>query len=215
MIEIRGHQDRDRPAPRRRSDGQRSRDAILHEAAQLATIEGISGLSISRLAEAVGMSKSGLFAHFGSKEELQLATIDTAHALFHEHVIDPAQLAPTGIERLRSLLENYLVHIEQRVFPGGCFWASVVAELDMRPGPVRDGALEVVVEWLGEIERAVRDAQTEGAIDLSEDPEQLTFELESYVLCANTYFVIQQERTPMDRARRAIAARLVAAAPTA
>ncbi len=215
MIEIHHHHDRDRPAPRRRSDGQRSRDAILHEAAQLATIEGISGLSISRLADAVGMSKSGLFAHFGSKEELQLATIDTAHVLFHEHVLDPAQLAATGIERLRSLLENYLSHIERRVFRGGCFWASVVAELDMHPGPVCDGALRVVGEWLGEIERAVRDAQAEGAIGLSEDPEQLTFELESYVLCANTYFVIAQERTPIDRARRAIDRRLAMAAPGA
>jgi AcrR family transcriptional regulator len=202
-----------RPAPRRRSDGQRSRDAILHEAARLATTEGISGLSIARLADAVGMSKSGLFAHFGSKEELQLATIDTAHALFHEHVIDPAQLAPNGIERLRSLLENYLSHIEHHIFPGGCFWASVVAEVDMHPGPVRDGAIQVVSEWLGQIESAIRDAQAEGAIDPSEDHEQLTYELESFVLCANTYFVIMQERTPLDRARRAIDRRLALRLP--
>jgi AcrR family transcriptional regulator len=204
-----------RATPRRRSDGERSRNAILREAAQLATIEGISGLSISRLADAVGMSKSGLFAHFGSKEELQLATIETAHALFHEHVLDPAQLAPTGIERLRSLLENYLSHIEHHVFAGGCFWASVVAEMDMHPGPVRDSAMAVVSEWLGQLESAVRDAQAEGAIDASEDPEQLTYEVESFVLCANTYFVIMQEPTPLDRARRAIDRRLALAAPAA
>src|SRR6195256_2569976 len=89
----------DRPARRRRSDGERSRNAILREAAQLATVEGISGLSIARLADAVGMSKSGLFAHFGSKEELQLATIETASALFSELVIEPASAAPTGLER--------------------------------------------------------------------------------------------------------------------
>src|SRR3954465_7565834 len=91
----------DRPARKRRSDGERSRGAILEQAAQLATVEGIRGLSISRLADAVGMSKSGLFAHFGSKEELQLATIDTATAVFDAHVTDPAADAPTGLERLR------------------------------------------------------------------------------------------------------------------
>src|SRR5438105_13204484 len=91
----------DSPARRRRSDGERSRNAILREAAQLATVEGIDGLSISRLAQAVGMSKSGLFAHFGSKEELQLATIQTAGALFAEQVIEPAAAAPTALDRLR------------------------------------------------------------------------------------------------------------------
>src|SRR3954469_7388280 len=88
-----------KPVRRRRSDGERSRNAILREAAQLATVEGISGLSIGRLADAVGMSKSGLFAHFGSKEDLQLATIETASALFSELVIDPASSAPTGLGR--------------------------------------------------------------------------------------------------------------------
>src|SRR5436190_14086784 len=97
----------DRRERRRRSDGERSRNAILREAGQLATVEGISGLSISRLAEAVGMSKSGLFAHFGSKEELQLATVDSATALFNELVVAPALSAP-GIERLRQLPENFL-----------------------------------------------------------------------------------------------------------
>src|SRR3954465_14746757 len=120
----------DRPAPRaprrRRSDGERSRTAILHEAARLATVEGLDGLSIGRLADAVGMSKSGLFAHFGSKEELQLATIETAWALFGELVIAPALAAPTGLERLVALTENFLRHVEESVFPGGCFFASVV-----------------------------------------------------------------------------------------
>src|SRR4051812_46389299 len=102
----------DRPARRRRSDGERTRNAILREAAQLATVEGIDGLSISRLAAAVGMSKSGLFAHFGSKEELQLATVETASALFTEQVIAPASAAPTGLERLRQLAENFLRHVE-------------------------------------------------------------------------------------------------------
>src|SRR4051794_5782456 len=154
---------------RRRSDGERSRKAILREAGQLATIEGIGGLSISRLAGAVGMSKSGLFAPFGSKEELQLATIEAADALFNEHVVEPASDAPTGIERLEQLTERFLRHVEDDVFSGGCFFASVAAEMDTRPGLVRDLAVQVVDDWLRRLQTAVRDAQAEGALDSSED----------------------------------------------
>jgi AcrR family transcriptional regulator len=204
---------RERPPRKRRSDGERSRNAILDEAARLATVEGIDGLSISRLADAVGMSKSGLFAHFGSKEELQLATIQTAGALFTEQVIKPASLAPTGLERLRQLAENFLRHVEGNVFPGGCFFASVAAEMDTRPGPVRDSAVELVNEWNGYLESVVREAQAEGAIDSAEDPEQLAFELDAYLLLANAEFVVTRESAPIDRARRALDRRLAAAAP--
>jgi AcrR family transcriptional regulator len=203
-----------RPARKPRSDGERSRQAILREAAQLATVEGIAGLSISRLATAVGMSKSGLFAHFGSKEELQLATIETASAIYEEQVIRPAAGAPTGIERLRRLAEGFLVHVENRVFPGGCFFASVAAELDTHPGPVRDRALQLSEEWVRQLETAIRDAQAEGAIDPAENPEQLAFELDGYLLLANAQFVVTQDSMPIDRARRAVERRLVAAAPT-
>ena len=203
----------DRPARKRRSDGERSRNAILREAAQLATVEGLEGLSIGRLAEAVGMSKSGLFAHFGSKEELQLATIETASAIFIEDVVQPASVADTGIERLRLLTEGFLQHVEGDVFPGGCFFASVAAEMDTHPGPVRDFAVQVMNEWLGLLVTAVRDAQAEGAIDPVEDPEQLAFELEAYLLLANAHFVISRESMAIDRARHALERRLAAAAP--
>src|SRR4051812_24852384 len=149
----------DRRARRRRSDGERSRNAILREAAQLATVEGIEGLSIARLADAVGMSKSGLFAHFGSKEELQLATIQTASAIFSEQVTDRAERADTGLERLRELTESYLRHVQASVFPGGCFFASIVAEMDTHPGPVRDQAIEFMDGWLELIAGYVRQAQ--------------------------------------------------------
>jgi AcrR family transcriptional regulator len=197
---------------KRRSDGERSRNAILREAAQLATVEGIGGLSIGRLADAVGMSKSGLFAHFGSKEELQLATIETASALFTEQVIEPALAAPTGLERLRLLAERFLRHVEDGVYPGGCFFASVAAELDTHPGPVRDLAIGVSGEWIAQLETAVRDAQAEGAIDPAEDPEQLAFEVDAFLLLANAQFVVSQEPTPIDRARRALDRRLMGAA---
>ena len=193
---------------KKRADGERSRNAILREAAQLATVEGLAGLSIGRLAEAVGMSKSGLFAHFGSKEELQLATIDTASAIFKEEVLDPAEAAPTGIERLRVLAERFLGHVEEGVFPGGCFFASVLAEMDTHPGPVRDRALQTVVDWTGRLAQAVKDAQSEGALDPEEDPEQLAFELDAYLLLANAMFVMAQDPGPLDRARHAIDRRL-------
>ena len=204
---------RDRRVRRPRSDGERSRVAILHEAAQLATVEGIAGLSISRLAQAVGMSKSGLIAHFGSKQELQLATIETASAIFTEEVVEPALAGRTGLERLQALAERFLAHVETRVFPGGCFFASVAAEMDTHPGPVRDRAVHLTEEWARHLETAVRDAQDEGAIDAAEDAHELAFELDAYLLLANAQFVISQEPTPIHQARRALQHRVAAAAP--
>lgn len=204
-----------RPARKRRSDGERSRAAILREAARLATVEGIDGLSIGRLAEAVGMSKSGLFAHFGSKEELQLATIETAGEVFAEHVLAPAGDAGTALERLQRLTDGFLRHVEDNVFPGGCFFASVAAEMDTHPGPVRDRAVQVTSDWLAELEQTVREAQAEGAIDPSADAAQLAFELDAFLLLANAQYVIGRETTPFERARRAIELRLAAAAPAA
>jgi AcrR family transcriptional regulator len=197
---------------KRRSDGERSRNAILREAAQLATVEGINGLSISRLADAVGMSKSGLFAHFGSKEELQLATIETARVLFNEIVIEPASTAPTAYERLRQLIENFLRHVEDKIYPGGCFYVSVGVELAAQSGPVRDEAVTLSAEWMQLVVSTIRDAQADGDIDAAEDAEQLAFELTGYLLLGNTQFVATQDSVAIDRARRAIDRRLAEAA---
>ena len=200
-----------RPPRRRRSDGEASRSAILDEAAKLATIEGIGGLSIGRLADAVGMSKSGLFAHFGSKEELQLATVDNATGVFETQVLARAAGAESGLERLRRLVEGYLRYVEVDTFPGGCFFASVLAEVDMQPGPVRDRLVRFLGDWLERLETAVRDAQAEGAIDVSEDPAQIAFELEAALLLANAQFIVARTGEPIERARRAIERRLAAA----
>jgi AcrR family transcriptional regulator len=200
---------------RPRADGERSRHAILDAAARLATVEGLNGLSIGGLADHIGMSKSGLYAHFKSKEELQLATIDTAAALFNAEVVAPAAAAPAGRARLWALSNEFLAHLERGVFPGGCFFASVAAEVDTHPGPVRDFAVQLVTDWVGLLESAIREAQAEGAIDPAEDPGQLAFELDAFLLLANAQFVISRESTPMKRARRAIEQRLTAASPAA
>jgi AcrR family transcriptional regulator len=158
------------------------------------------------------MSKSGLFAHFGSKEELQLATIETASEIFVEHVVEPALGAPTALGRFKALAENFLRHVEDDVFPGGCFFASVAAELDTRPGPVRDLAIAAIVEWTDLLEQSIRDAQTEGAIQPAEDAAQLVFELDAYLLLANAQFVVSREPGVLGRARVAVDRRLAAAA---
>jgi AcrR family transcriptional regulator len=191
-----------------RSDGLRTRQAILDEAARLATVEGLDGLSLSRLAERVGMSKSGLFAHFGSKEELQLATVERATEIFEELVVRPAADAQDGLARLQALLEGFLGHVEVAVFPGGCFFASASAELDTRAGPVRELALGVVDEWAQALARAARDAQEEGLIAPEVDVAQLVFELDAYLMLANAQFVATGSKEPLERARRGIAERL-------
>jgi AcrR family transcriptional regulator len=196
---------------RRRSDGERSHAAILDAAARLATVEGIDGLSLARLADAVGMSKSGLFAHFKSKEELQLATIEQADAVFAAQVTEPASHAPSASQRLRRLVDGYLSYLEVETFPGGCFFASALAEVDMQPGPVRDRLVAFLGDWLAQIEIAVSEAQQEGAIEPDEDAAQLTFEIEAALLLANAQYVVMRTREPIERARRAIYRRLALA----
>jgi AcrR family transcriptional regulator len=198
---------------RRRSDGERSRAAILREAARLATVEGLDGLSLARLADAVGMSKSGLFAHFGSKEELQLATIDAARAIFDELVIEPAAAEPAGVPRLRAYIEHFLEHVEEGVFPGGCFFVSAMGELDARPGPVRDGALAFSQEWLGLLAEQVATAQASGELDSASDPAQIAFELNAYMVLGNMQFVATGDPAALARVREAVDSRLAALAP--
>lgn len=195
-------------APRKpRADGQKSRDAILRTAAGLVTVEGITGLSIGRLADAVGMSKSGLYAHFGSKEELQLATVDTACRIYDDVVVLPALGEATGRARLEALAERFLMHVQESVFPGGCFFASVAAEIDTQPGPVRDSAMAASAQWFAHLASAIQSAQAEGEIDPAEDAVQLAFEVNAYLLMANAQFVAG-DAGALDRARRALKRKL-------
>jgi AcrR family transcriptional regulator len=208
---VSAHSSEGRALRRQRQDGARSRAAILEAAARLATVEGLEGLSIARLAQHVGMSKSGLFAHFGSKEELQLATIQTAAEIYNAEVVAPALGETSGLERLEALCERFLSHVERNVFPGGCFFASATAELDTRPGPVRDRAAAMVRDWMELLTRTVSDAQAEGDIDPAEDPAQLTFELHALLLLGNAQYVISGDHTGVNRARAGVERRLALA----
>src|SRR5262245_28715365 len=149
----------DEPRP---SKGEASRTTILLAAAKLATTRGLDGLSIGDLASEVGMSKSGLYAHFRSKEELELATIETAAAIFESEVLQPAAQAHAGTERLGALADAFLSHVERRVFPGGCFFAVVASELDTRPGPARARAAAVLEPWQSLLRQCLLDAQASG-----------------------------------------------------
>jgi AcrR family transcriptional regulator len=188
--------------------GQQTRAAILDEAARAATRVGLDGLTIGALANALEMSKSGLYAHFGSKQELQLATIESARETFVTEVLQPALRAPRGIQRLLAACETYLSHVERRVFPGGCFFSAAAADVASWPGPVRDAIVRQRGEWLAVLERLVREAQQLGELDRSLDPAQIGFELQALLAAANTTFILSDDAAVFDRARRAIRERL-------
>jgi AcrR family transcriptional regulator len=174
-----------------------TREAILERAIDLASAEGLEGLTIGRLAAEMEMSKSGLFRHFGSKEELQIATVDAAAARYIEEVVAPALEAPAGKERLRALCERYFGHLEASVFAGGCFWAASASEFDDRPGPVQDKVRDAVAAWL---ELLATEAKRAGV----PEPEQLAFELHSLGLGANLASRLLGDRAAFDRARVAV-----------
>jgi AcrR family transcriptional regulator len=191
-----------------RADGQHSRQTILRAAANLATVDGLEGLSIGGLAKQTGMSKSGLYAHFKSKQELQLATIATALQLYETEVVKPALVHETALGRLTALCENFLSYAERRIFPGGCFFSSVDSEMAARPGPVRNALARMNVEWTGNLVGLATLARDEGSLDRDVDPAQLAFELDAFMHQANDAFVLLQDTAVFARARQAIAGRL-------
>jgi AcrR family transcriptional regulator len=196
------------PTRRTRSDGERSRAAILAAAGKLATVDGLEGITIGRLADHIGMSKSGLYAHFGSKQELQLATVAAAEDVFDDEVLRPAQEAPAGLARLEAYCEAFISHVQRGVFPGGCFFTSVITEFDTRPGAVRERVAAYIGEWLGHLRAEVVEAQGNGELDPDADPDQVVFEIESALLMANTLWVLSEDPGVFERARTAIASRI-------
>jgi len=174
--------------------GAATRASILHRAVDLASAEGLDGLTIGRLASDLGMSKSGVFAHFGSKQDLQLAIVEAAARRFREAVIDPAREAPDGALRLRAMTAAYIADLDSNGNSGGCFWAATSAEYDDRPGPVRDAIAAALDAWLGELERQARVAGVA-------DPERLAFELYALVMGANARFRLSGDRRVFAYAR--------------
>jgi AcrR family transcriptional regulator len=177
--------------------GAATRAAILDRAVDLASAEGLEGLTIGRLATELEMSKSGLFAHFGSKQELQLATVGAAADRFRRAVLEPAARADDGAPRLRAIADAYLAHLDAGAYSGGCFWASTTAEYDDRPGPVRDAIAAALDAWLGELERQARIAGLP-------EPDRIAFELYAVVMGANSRYRLSGDRRVFDYARAAI-----------
>ena len=196
-----------------KTKGERTRQAILDVAASLATEEGLEPLSIGRLAEATGMSKSGLFSHFGSKEELQLATVDHAAAMFVDEVIAPAREAPKGLARVWALCENMVDYSQRQVFPGGCFFASASFEFNRRPGPVRDRIQQMLGTWVSYLEHAVEQGQQSGEILQDLSARELAFELDAFAQAANARYQLFRDDAVYSDARRAIRERLESVKP--
>ncbi len=181
--------------------GALTRNAILDRAADVASAEGLEGLTIGRLASELELSKSGLFAHFGSKHDLQLATVDHAARRFYDAVIAPAQRQPEGGARLAAYWKAYVDYLQNGVFAGGCFWAAASAEFDDRPGAVRDSIRGGLAAWLGELER-------QATIAGAADPAMLAFEMYSAGLGANAYARLLGRDDVFERARASIQARI-------
>jgi AcrR family transcriptional regulator len=201
---------------KRRIRGLRTRQAILAHAARVGSAEGLDAVSLQRLADDLGISKSGLFAHFGSKEELHLATIDAAAEIFTDEVIRPALTHPRGVGRVWALCNAWLSYLERGVFPGGCFFWAVAEEYDSkRPGPVRDSVLEKKGFWSYTLRRAATEAQQAGEIEAGVDPEQLAWELDSLLGGVNSGFKSGDGSQAIERGRRAIRDRLMRAATPA
>ena len=192
----------------RRAQGERTRAAILESAVHIASAEGLEGLTIGRLAAELNLSKSGLFAHFGSKEELQLATVDAARSIFIRDVLIPAMEVPAGIVRLWKLCDTWLGHVEAEVFRGGCFFAAVAAEFDSRPGAVHDRIAAIMKEWLAALRQTIAEAQDAGHLSRGADPEQMAFEFNALELGANWSMQLHGYSQSFTRARVAMLERL-------
>jgi AcrR family transcriptional regulator len=199
---------RDRAQRRPRADGERTRGAILRAAASLATIDGLEGLSIGHLAAATGMSKSGLYAHFGSKQELQLATVEEADRIFQDEVVQPALAAPPGRAQLVAVCETFFDYLRRRTFPGGCFFAAAALEMGTRPGPVKKRIAALQAGFDALIRGFAATALEQHELPAREDPDRLAFELHGIMLAADTSFVLHDDPTVLDLARQIVRQRL-------
>lgn len=188
--------------------GNQTRQLVLKRAVQVASVEGLEGLSLGRLAGELKLSKSGVFALFGSKEDLQLATVRAAIKVYLEHVVQPARELPPGITRLWRVCTSWLTYSRERVFPGGCFFYSTSAEYDARPGKVHDTLAAARTNWSTYLEQTIWEAQQTEEIEEGVDVPQLAFELVAFLEMANAESVLHDEFSCYDKAATAILNRL-------
>jgi AcrR family transcriptional regulator len=189
--------------------GDETRRLVLRRTVDIASVEGLDALSIGRLATELKLSKSGVFALFGSKQELQLATVRAAARVYEEKVVRPAlDSAPAGVGRLWRLCESWLEYSRGRVFPGGCFFYGVLAEYDAREGAVHDALARAQRFWVTLVERCAEEARDLGELRQDTDVPQLAFELIALMEMANAQSVMHGEQGVYQRARVGIAARL-------
>ena len=191
-------------APAAQTKGERTRAAILDEALRLVSNAGLDGLTIGTLADATGMSKSGLFAHFGSREELLLAVLAHGQARFGEVVFQPAMARPRGLPRLRAMFVNWLDWTESAELPGGCPMIGGAAEFDDKPGPVRDLLAGGQRSWIETLKRAVRQAIDEGQLAPGTDPEQIAFEMFGIALVVHHHRRLLGYKKSRERALTAL-----------
>ena len=192
----------------RAAKASRTRQEILAVAADIASAEGLEGLSIGRLASELKMSKTGIFAHFGSKEELQAAAVNHAKEVFLEQVVKPALAEPRGLKRLNAMLVSWLNYVERGVFRGGCFFAAASLEFDSRPGRVRDEVAALTKAWMEALRKEIAYARAQKEIGNGVVPAQLAFEVHAYVQEANWAYKLFGDKTAFSRARRGIADRI-------
>ncbi|MEW9552645.1 TetR/AcrR family transcriptional regulator [Nonomuraea sp. NPDC050783] len=185
-----------------------TRAAILDRSVAIASVEGLEGLTIGRLAAELGMSKSGVLGHFGSKETLQLAVLDRAGQIFRAEVWEPALPAAPGLARLRVLCEAWISYLERGVFPGGCFFVAAAHEFDGRPGAVRDAVEARFDAWRGRLAKETRRAVAAGELPAGTDPDQVVFELLGAVMALNHALQLHGDHRAAAHARHAVRARL-------
>ncbi len=192
--------------PRRSADQVAgSRAATLQTAVQLASIVGLEGLTIGRLAEDLDMSKSGLVGRFGSKEQLQLATLESAADIFRRTVYEPAVQSAAGLRRLNAICDAWIKYLGRPPFPGGCFLTTASVEFDARPGPVNEAVKRVMGQWLSVLARQASVAVENGELPPSTDPKDVAFTINALAVGANCAYQLGRDPRVLKRARRAMA----------
>lgn len=195
------------------TEAARTRGAILARGVDLASVEGLEGLTIGRLATELGMSKSGVLGHFGSKEELQLAVVDAAAEVFTQEVAGRAAGTPFGLPKLLAMCGAWVSYLERGVFAGGCFFTAAAAEFDDRPGRVREAIAALARFWENDLRRQVRTAAADGDLPEDTDADQVVFEIKGIVLALNMELRLYRNPGAGDRARRAMSRLLGHAVP--